>query len=1127
MKRIIFKTRGFYFLVFSFLSITLLMAEENGKVPYQLRDEITLEYDNEENPLIIKDGRESSEIRFQVRDFAASSEWKDVKLVTERPFFLFSWFLGRKKFLMTEKSLGTDITGEFKRGAPGIDGSPLRIDFEVRNTQKTPERFLQCRLIFPLRLHGWEWWDSIYRRRKIISGGHYATLDYCGVGEAQTFSRYPFAAISRTEGRTFCLGLPPDQPRICRIEYDAAMGEYYAQFDFAVSEETVNFPNSAMFSVVFFECRDGFRGALRKYYQLFPQEFESEFDTDKEGIWMPFGSLKAIRNPEDFYFMIHEVNADCAGETIEDEEYGQFSYVYTEPWSFWMPVPKNENRDYDNLIRHLKENFNNESRYQATPVLKFRDYAGATEISGIFDADGRYLVHPRTEAWCSGALFYVNASPHISCPKGRNNCAGLAVRTYKGAGKNFSIGKEKRLGSWETFDKGYLIDEKGGRDKTPCLLLVSEREGDVHGASLSLDLNQNQAGELTFSAWGKSENVTGMKDGDYSLYADIAYNDGTYKWGEFVPFAIGNSDWRQVILKIDLPKPIKSISLYFLLRGKHQGKGWLDKVAMTTVDEYGDEIVRHLIPQEEPDSKDSKIDGIYLDSVEGWGLMQNYRKEHFRNVCYPLCFNPLNKKPLILNAFSSLELIKDLNEMLHGEEQELMANTVLERYWFVSPYLDIMGTETNWQNNSTGEFRPVSVEHLGFIHAMRGRKPYLYLLNTNYDLMTYEKYEKFFKVCAFYTIYPSMFSMDAASNPFWYDPKWYEPVRPLFLKYIPLIRQLRKAEWQPVTKAVIKTPGSPVLLERYGKRDDFYLALYNPGADGQQVEVVIDEDLIPQDSWLYSVLDEHLERVTGNKFAMKLEAGDAAFINIFSDASFDKKAEDMRQNLRFIVRNNNIREMIDDYEEMDQLWEVISRKGRPGVIAAYKELLFWLFPEKNIHFVSPIAAVPGELLKIPVILTAGKEILEVSSQNAKCFEKVGIQMDAESGNCVFLVKVPETASAGSSLIYYVKIPSDIPEEQYCVAKFKVDIRPLLETAMSIKQNDAIQGRGNIVIVLTNNIKRDIQTHITVSPCGIFTMETPERSFFFACWREERNTNIIYSASRKTQNELPDTGYDFL
>jgi hypothetical protein len=74
--------------------------------------------------------------------------------------------------------------------------------------------------------------------------------------------------------------------------------------------------------------------------------------------------------------------------------------------------------------------------------------------------------------------------------------------------------------------------------------------------------------------------------------------------------------------------------------------------------------------------------------------------------------------------------------------------------------------------------------------------------------------ESYMRLCAVYGIYPSAFSADAASNNYFEQPALYERDRPLFKKYVPIIRALSLAGWQPVSDATVDNAN--LGIEAYG-----------------------------------------------------------------------------------------------------------------------------------------------------------------------------------------------------------------------------------------------------------------------------------------------------------------------
>lgn len=92
----------------------------------------------------------------------------------------------------------------------------------------------------------------------------------------------------------------------------------------------------------------------------------------------------------------------------------------------------------------------------------------------------------------------------------------------------------------------------------------------------------------------------------------------------------------------------------------------------------------------------------------------------------------------------------------------------------------------------------------------------------------------------FYGIYPSMFSHNAATDRYWDDPVLYERDRSLFKRYVPPIRRLNVAGWQPVTRATSSDPA--VYVERYGTWPDLRFTLRNTTDASITVEVTFRAD---------------------------------------------------------------------------------------------------------------------------------------------------------------------------------------------------------------------------------------------------------------------------------------------
>jgi hypothetical protein len=209
------------------------------------------------------------------------------------------------------------------------------------------------------------------------------------------------------------------------------------------------------------------------------------------------------------------------------------------------------------------------------------------------------------------------------------------------------------------------------------------------------------------------------------------------------------------------------------------------------------------------------LDGEYIDSFLSSATVADYSSNHLRTTSFPLTYTRDNlalMTPLILGTY---EMARAIAADVHALGKPIMANTL-----YTWPYLpigmglfDFTGTEINWFD-SAGSFAPPSDDSVLYARAMSGARPYGYLQNTDFTKVSQAEMESYMRLCAVYAIYPSAFSADASSNNYFEQPALYERDRPLFKKYVPIIRALSLAGWQPVTDATVDN--ASVEIEAYG-----------------------------------------------------------------------------------------------------------------------------------------------------------------------------------------------------------------------------------------------------------------------------------------------------------------------
>jgi hypothetical protein len=101
------------------------------------------------------------------------------------------------------------------------------------------------------------------------------------------------------------------------------------------------------------------------------------------------------------------------------------------------------------------------------------------------------------------------------------------------------------------------------------------------------------------------------------------------------------------------------------------------------------------------------------------------------------------------------------------------------------------------------------------------------------------------------------------------DPAQIEPLRPLYKRYMPLLRLLGQAGWEPIPYATV-TP-EPVVVERYGPTaGPLYLVIHNPSETPARAKLSLTGELARR-AWGTDLTDA----VAGG--AYRLQGGAVAF----------------------------------------------------------------------------------------------------------------------------------------------------------------------------------------------------------------------------------------------------------
>lgn len=230
------------------------------------------------------------------------------------------------------------------------------------------------------------------------------------------------------------------------------------------------------------------------------------------------------------------------------------------------------------------------------------------------------------------------------------------------------------------------------------------------------------------------------------------------------------------------------------------------------------------------------VDGEYVDSAELYVTSsQDFRRSHFSGMKTPLTFSSVSYRPGIFKGLISYEYVRRQAERVHQRKRYAMANSTPLNWWWLAPYLDVMGQETNWNGN--GQWNPMGDEDLMYRRAICGAKPYCFLMNTEFAKFSHECSRKYMMRALAYGMFPSFFSSNASTGHYFSQPKLYNRDRPLFKKFVPLCKLVAEAGWHPVNR-LLSSSNKSVITEQFGEKPgQSYATLFNLSDQPQIVTI--------------------------------------------------------------------------------------------------------------------------------------------------------------------------------------------------------------------------------------------------------------------------------------------------
>ncbi len=291
----------------------------------------------------------------------------------------------------------------------GIENSALDLKLACKTTEGSDATFFDVAiadtsgkdravtLIYavPLAAQQGRWFHDPGQTREVEPGREYLNAGRFAAGSNGRLSRYPFAAAANAE-QAVALGIDMAQPAFFRAGYNAGTEELFLAYDLGLAPEK---PTARLrFCKFRFDPEGGFRTALAKYYELFPEDFRCR--TADQGLWMPFAKISAVKGWEDFGFRFKEGD----NETAWDDAHGIVTFRYTEPMTWWMRMPKEMPRTIEAALAEAQRLATERKDRQALALL----------TSGYHDEQGRFVARFLDTPWCDGAVWSINSMPQIA-----------------------------------------------------------------------------------------------------------------------------------------------------------------------------------------------------------------------------------------------------------------------------------------------------------------------------------------------------------------------------------------------------------------------------------------------------------------------------------------------------------------------------------------------------------------------------------------------------------------------------------------------------------------------------------------------------------------------------------------
>lgn len=309
------------------------------------------------------------------------------------------------------------------------------------------DRAVTVYVALPVAEGPWQWWDSVAKSRTAAANA--MELSYLesrmSYGLGGRHSKYPLGAVTLPGSAGLTLAIRMDEPVVHRIVYNPRLRLFYLAIDFGLAPESRadGRPLSAApFRILLYrhDAAWGFRSALHRYYQFFPEFFTKR--VTREGGWFVWGDMSQTKGALEAGLGFHWGPGDSKAVKW-DNAHGPLALFYIEPQTYQQTMEDfNRRPTTEEVLERLQKLVKGDAQelakvasqpYRVYPLSstpgnvtdRIRSTAQTVDRSLNYDIAGQPRVSIGQFGWMQkskwGAILSCNLTPRIPEGKGLMN----------------------------------------------------------------------------------------------------------------------------------------------------------------------------------------------------------------------------------------------------------------------------------------------------------------------------------------------------------------------------------------------------------------------------------------------------------------------------------------------------------------------------------------------------------------------------------------------------------------------------------------------------------------------------------------------------------------------------------